>query len=127
MIRRETLIQRLIAEGHRPTDIFETVAKEFRVSARTVERQYYSIVNELSSLATEGRKELRGTLMARYEKLYQMAIESANIKSALETCNAQAKLSNLYQHDKTEKKLPEFIEISEQDFSGTLKVVGDEQ
>lgn len=123
MLRRERKIQELMAAGIDRNQIFQTIAIQERISEGTVKRQYYMIINELQQLAKEQRDELRASLMARQEAIYQKAMEKQNLKTALEATNAQAKLCGLYEPETLAAKQPEAIIFKEKDFSQPLQVV----
>jgi hypothetical protein len=123
LIRREKRIQALMAEGADRTTILNTVAKEEKVSPRTIEEQYYEIVSEIEKLVKENRSELRAQLMARQEKIFKQAMSEGMYKTALDATVAQAKLAGLNDVITEAPKRPEVITIKERDFSSTLTVV----
>lgn len=127
MLRREKLIQKLMADGIDRSTIFNTVASQEGISELTVRKQYYQIVDELQKLVKEQRHELRANLMARQESIYQKAMAKDNLKTALEATNAQAKLGGLYEAEMDSPKRPEAIIFKEKDFSNTLQVVPDKK
>lgn len=123
MIRRERRIQELMAAGIDRKQIFATVAKEEKISEGSVRKQYYLIIDELQQLAKEQREELRATLMARQEAIYQKAMDKQSLKVALEVTNAQAKLGGLFEAEVGQSRQPEAIIFKEKDFSQPLQVV----
>jgi len=124
MIKREKRIQELMALGKDRQTILATVAQEENIMEKSVETQYYQIINELQKLVKENRYELRANLMARQEAIYQKAMEKNALKMALEATAAQAKLGGLYDADVVQdKKSPEVIVFKEKEFSKPLAVV----
>lgn len=123
MIRRDKLIQQKMAEGLDRNTIFREIAKVEGVSEASIKRQYYMIIADLEKLVQTDKHELRATLMARQEAIYQEAIKGKNLKTALEATNAQAKLGGLYETEANAPKQPEAIIFKEKDFSTPLQVV----
>lgn len=123
MIRREKRIMDLMEEGADRNTIFETVAKEEKISPRTVETQYLHIVKKLDKLLDENRSELKANLMARQEAIYKKALKVGALKVALDSTTAQAKLGGLFENIETEKERPKTIVFKEKDMSGKLAVV----
>ncbi len=123
MIRREKAIQEMMSQGIDRTTICETLAAKEKVSAKSIERQYYQIVGAMERLVTENRSELRANLMARQEAIFKKSMEDAKYKTALDATVAQAKLGGLNETVSEETKRPEVITMREKDFSGSLEVV----
>jgi phosphoribosyl-dephospho-CoA transferase len=128
MIKRETRIQELMTSGMERNAMLRQVAAEFQVSERTIRKQYESVVRQMQALVKEQRHELRATLMARQEGIFQKAMEKANLKTALQATTEQAKLGGLYDPDVVnDKKTPEVIVFKEKEFSNVtpLQIVPD--
>ena len=93
------------------------VAEEFNISPRTVERNYYSVVDELAKETWEQRTELRATLQSKLETIYKTAVEDGNLRAAIDACNSQARIGGLFeQRPEQQRELPTVIELSEGDF-----------
>lgn len=123
IIAREERIQKLMSEGMDRNLMLRAVAKEFGVSEASIRRQYEKIVAEMQSLVKEQRHELRATLMARQEGIFQAAMGKGNLKTALEATRDQAKLAGLFESEIEQAKRPEAIIFKEKDFSTPLAVV----
>lgn len=125
MYLRELDIQRLIGEGHDRKFICETLAEKWEVSPRTIESQYYQIIDDLGKTVEDGRAELRSKLMARAEFIFKQALADKKYKTALDASVVQAKLGGLYDTKHVEdNKMPEIITVSERDYSGP-RLVGE--
>jgi hypothetical protein len=96
IVRREKRISDLLSEGRNKAEICQILAGEFKVSPRTVERQYYSIVNELARESQESKMELRGTLLARLDQVYHAALADNKLQIAVNAISAQAKIGGLH-------------------------------
>lgn len=117
MYERELKIQEMMAEGVPRETICKVIGKTYNISPRSVETQYYHIVNAMEHLATEGRAELRANLMARNDSLFKKAVADEKYKTALDINVVQAKLGGLFTEKEAQAKQPEVIEIGERDFS----------
>lgn len=131
MLQREQLIQKLMAEGVERNTMLKIVAREFKVSERSIRKQYELIVSDIQKMFKEQRGELRANLMARQEGIFQECIKKGNLKTALEATRDQAKLAGLFETEAEEVKRPDAIIFKEKDFSTPLavvpsKVAGDE-
>jgi len=121
MYQRGIEIRKMIGEGYPVDQICEEIARQFKISPRTVQDQYYTILKEISLVVTEDREQLRAKLMARNETIYQKAVTERNYRTALDANMAQAKLGGLFEKEDSSKELPEIIEVTERK---PLKVVG---
>lgn len=125
MYERELEIQALMAEGMPKDLICQEIGRKYKISQRTVETQYYQVVDSMKNLVDEGRAELRANLMARNDLLFKRSLAEGKYKTALDVNVAQAKIGGLFNDIKDEQKPPEVIEIGEQDFSGKPQLVPD--
>ena len=91
----------------------EELAKKHKCSKSSIERQYYKIMKDLAELQKEQREELRVQMIMRTNHLYQRALETGNIKNAIDAVNLQSKIGGLYQPEKAEKEekpqAPKFV------------------
>jgi hypothetical protein len=124
LLNRYKMIHTLITDGYGREYVIETVAAKFNISPKTVETQYYQIVNGFVKLAEEQRKELQGTLLARQEEIYRKAMGEGQYKLALEATLAQSKTAGIQEKpQEAAPKRTEVITIKERDFSQSLTVV----
>lgn len=123
MIKREQRIRSLMGEGRATFEILSIVAEEYKVTENAIRKQYELILKDIQKLMKEERHNLRATLMARQDEIFKEAMSKKNLKVALESTNAQAKLGGLYEHEVSEAKRPEAIIFKEKDFSAPLAVV----
>jgi len=126
MYLREVDIQNLMAQGMSKDTLCEELANKWRVSPRTIETQYYHLVNAMEAMVTEGRRELRASLMARNDMIFREAVRTKKFKTALDANTAQARLGGLFEPGAQENKVPEVIEVAERDFSSKPKLVSGE-
>lgn len=126
LYQRELDIHFYISEGFKRKEIFKKISEKYKISERTVERQYYSILKRLSQDIEDSRSNLRNELMTRNDEIYKRAMSEGKFKVALDANMAQAKLAQLDKDQEKEEKRPEIITLVEKKFD-TLKVVsGDE-
>lgn len=126
LLEREQDIQRLMSQGVDRNQICEQIGRKYAISPRTVETQYYRIVDEMARMVEEGRDELRVSLMARQEMIFKQAAADGQLKTALDAINSQAKLGGLYDAKALDNKQPKVIVIGEGDFSQKSKASDDE-
>ena len=112
LIDREKRIMELISKGHPAAEIFELVASEFAISPRTVERNYYSVVDAIGRASNARKQELRTILLARQDRIYRQALENGDLSLALSVTDKMAKVGGLYEPSKNEDavNLPTVIE-----------------
>ncbi len=117
-------IQALMGEGDSRKQICEKIAKQYKISPRTAERQYDQIVKALELIVEEGRAELRAKLMTRNDLIYKKSLQEGKFKTALDANMAQAKLGGLGEKAESTPTRPEIITIRERGES-KLGLVGD--
>jgi len=122
MYMREMEIHEMLAEGKTRDQIFEDCSVHWKVSPRTVETQYYKIVNAIEAIVLEGREQLRAELMIKNDYLYAKAMKNGKLKTALDINMAQAKIGGLFDDKKVEKSKSKEIKIGERQ---PLEVVPD--
>lgn len=124
MAEREAQIIDLMGKGLSCAEICRVLAPKYRVSERTIERQYYIVVNQaVQNLSDEKKKEYRAEAIARADYAYKRAVSEGNIKYALDATNLKAKITGLYEKSESNETSPTVINIQEQDFSKPLEVV----
>lgn len=104
MIEREEDIQEQLRQGLELSQFSEALARKHKCSKSSIERQYYAIINEMAEVQKEQREQLRVQMLLRTNHLYQRALESGNIKNAIDAVNLQSKIGGLYQPEKQEKE-----------------------
>lgn len=124
MILREVRIQELMADGCGRDQIVEAIAKEFDVSPRGAQDQYYRVISEVAKGVEENRAELRTHLMARNDKIYRKSMSEGKYKTALDANVAQAKLAGINETGEKETRTPEVITIKTTDMSKHVSLVG---
>jgi hypothetical protein len=125
MYIREIEIQAMMAEGFTMSQICDSLAPRYKVSPRTIENQYYALVNAMRKLVEEGRAELRAKLMAQNDLIYKKSLTEKKYKVALDATTAQAKLAGLYEPGQQETAPPDVIEVEQRDFSTRPVLVGE--
>lgn len=109
---RENAIMDMIQEGRSFSDICETIAAKFEISPRTVERNYYAVVDALGSISNERKRDLRAILIARQDGIYKKAMSEGNYDLALKVTAQMAKTGGLFDTIKeSEPSLPTVIEL----------------
>lgn len=125
MYKRELDIQEMMALGEPLDTICEELSKKWNISPRTVEGQYYSIVNKMQEGLEERREELRAKLMTRSDYIYKKTLHQGNYKLAMDANRDLAKYGGILDGKEGKKiQVPE-INIEERK-EPPLKVVGDE-
>lgn len=73
----------------------------------------------MDDLIAENREqlpELKASLMARVDHIFNQALENENLKTALESINLQAKIGGIYdKKEVVEEKTPDIITVKKRD------------
>jgi hypothetical protein len=125
MLERETSIRALMSEGVSKTDICEQLAKQYKVSPRTIETQYYKIVGETAELLKKRKDEVALMLYEIKLSLLDEARKTRKTKTALDIAQSIGKMAGVYDSTQAENKTPDVIKIGVRDYSGELEVVKD--
>ena len=125
MAEREREIRKAIAEGKSCADLCYDLGLKFKLPARTIESQYYKIVNDVTAQLTEKRAEIALITLERQNLIYQRCMRERKYKTALDATVCIAKLAKLYDSSDIEQKMPD-ITVTKGDFTKPLAVVGGE-
>lgn len=118
MYERQKDIQKCMTQGLTRAETCRSLADKWRVSVRSMERQYDDMVQTLEKEVEAGRAELRAKLMARNDEIYKLAMQEASYKTALDANMSQAKLGGLLTEKAVEgDKVPQLITIKEREYS----------
>jgi hypothetical protein len=125
LIRRREEIQRLILVGTTTTEILDTMSLKWKTTRRAIQDDLMKIGKDWAAKAPEETQKMRNAYADRLELMFHAAMESGNLKVALEIQKEIHKLNAVYtEKEKTENdNVPKFINISRRD---PLKVVGGE-
>ena len=121
---REIDVQEAIGEGKSRKEIFEIFSKKWGITEKSVENIYYKVVNGMKELVMEGREELRAKLMARNDLIYQKALRTGKLKTALDANLAQARIAGVNEKREDTKQESKKIVITERE-PAPIKLVGD--
>lgn len=125
MYMREVDIREMMANGANRKEICEVLGHKWKVAPKTIETQYYHLINEMAEAAEHERAELRANLMARQDSIFKKSMQEGKYKVALDATIAQAKLGGLHDTVKADERTsPEMITVAERDYSGPV-LVGD--
>lgn len=124
MYARAIEIRKMIGEGFPISVIKCEIAKQFKITERAVQDQYYDILSDIAAVVSEERELLRSKLMVRNEAIYEKAVTRGNYKVALDANLAQAKLGGLFEKEDSKAQQPKVIEVSERP---RLKAVGEDE
>ena len=124
MAERAAKILRMMGQGFSCAEICAVLAPQYKISKKSIERQYYMICNEsVLGLSEEKKNEFRAEAVARTDYLYKRAVAEGNLKQANDACNLKAKLTGLYEKSEGGESSPTVINIEQKDFSKPLEVV----
>ncbi len=125
MLERAKEIRKLIGEGKARQDICDEMGLRHKVSSRTIETQYYKIVNETAESLTQHRPEIALSTLEKQNLIYIKCMNERKYKTALDATVCIAKLAKLYDKEDISPKMPD-ITVTQEDFSKPLAVVGGE-
>ena len=111
MYLREQEIVSLIAIGFTRADIAEQLAPKFKVSNKTVERQYDSIIESWVLNDKDQIDQAKANYIMRLEGLYQKACKDKMWKTASEIIEKQAKIMGIYSPKAATKEAAPTINI----------------
>jgi hypothetical protein len=118
MYERQKDIQTCMTHGKTRAETCRELAEKWKVSVRSMERQYDDMVQVIEKEVEAGRAELRAKLMARNDEIYKKSMSEAKYKTALDANIAQAKLGGLLTEKTTESNtVPQMITITERDYT----------
>lgn len=121
MAERDSKIIDLMGKGLSCAEICKLLAPLYKVSEKSIQRQYYMICNEaVQGLSEEKKNEYRAEAIARSDYAYKAAIAEGNLKQALDATNLKAKLTGLYEKTDNVESKPTVINIQQKDFSASL-------
>lgn len=113
---REQAIHALIRRGASVRTIEDKLSKQYNCAKSTIRSHYNRVMQELIDANKEAVPELKATLLARAEHIFEIAMDSGNLRTALDTINTQAKIGGvLDRSEKKEDKTPDFITIAKRD------------
>jgi hypothetical protein len=119
MYLRQQDIQACMAKGSTRAETAREVADKYRVSVRSIERQYDDMVVLMEKQVEAGRAELRAKLMSRNDDIYKKSMAAEEYKTALAANTEQAKLGGLLISQKSEgNEPPQIITIKEREYTG---------
>lgn len=125
MAERANEIRKMIAEGKARQVICDDMGLRHKVSSRTIETQYYKIVNETAESLSEHRPEIALSTLEKQNLIYIKCMNERKYKTALDATVAIAKLAKLYDSENITPKMPD-ITVTQEDFTKPLAVVGGE-
>ena len=104
---REQEIVGLIAIGLARADISEKLAEKFRISRKSIERQYDNIIENWVTIDKDKIDQAKANYIMRLEGLYIKAYNDKQWKIAAEIIEKQAKIMGVYSPKaQTEDKAP---------------------
>lgn len=125
LIKRRQHVQKLLVQGVRYTDICESLAKEYKVSKRSIREDIKIVYKEWEDKAEEPTQLLRNKNKERLEFLLNSALMKEQYKTALEIQKEINKLDGLYKEkEEKEEKGPQIIRYGRK---SELKVVGESE
>jgi F0F1-type ATP synthase membrane subunit b/b' len=123
MYERQKDIQTCMTHGKTRAETCRELAEKWKVSIRSMERQYDDMVQSLEKEVEAGRAELRAKLMARNDEIYKKSMAEAKYKTALDANIAQAKIGGLMVERQVEgDKVPQLITITEREYTSPTLV-----
>jgi hypothetical protein len=125
MMEREVFILDLISENTPRLGIISQVAKKYKVSDKSAERQYYQVLKKLSDRLGDERELIRMELDQQLQEVQTRALADGANKVVIEAINSRAKLLGLNEKVEKQAERAATVIFKEKDMGGKLEVVPD--
>ncbi len=125
MLDREIDIRTDMANGVPRHISIENLSTKYKVARRTISDQYYKFGVDVANALDVEKGELAAMLLERKNRIYNEAMSSKKLDTALKACESIGRMAQIYDKGTEVSTEKPKITISEADYSAPLKAVGE--